>query len=669
MEDIRSFTTYFFTHFGGELTEDGGQILVQLPEPLQEFFGKKSLCLAFHPQNITEDSDLVTHGSFMLQKMSEYLEDRGTASSVELPINYTEKEKVPSELTFLNAESTKNRRVRSTKNGFIFNFLIDYVSDEKVGEIFSVGIDSDGNAWQPPDTRVRLVEPRSVPSADLHEGYEKAQLLVEERIKKKGADLEKEILHRLFRQINRLDSFYTEQIEDVRTRRGRRSLQDSEELAERLRQEFDLKVNEEKENHRLRVHVGLLSYQIWRVPFYNYELDFKLTTDANTETDSALPDETVRIELERNLYDTKLVFPSCFVCENPTHKVLLCQGGHATCEHHTRQCVQCGVWQCEKCGVDDCAECQETICEKCGEKCRICHKTLCRTHRLTCHISKDTVCPDCSHICKECGKLISTQHSEKCETCQGDVCHNCLQECSLCYSHICREHIYTCEQCGQIFCEKCLRACSECDKKLCRTHSWQCDECKRVFCDGHKEQNMIQCSVCQTDVCIRCQKVCDECGKSVCDAHAVTCSNCEKIYCKDHSYSCCICETPLCPEHGLTCLHCDNKVCHKHKKKCPICGETLCRNCTNHAGCCISCQEFRSARPIPRPKWILSAPKLPKQMKKIHNWREVVTKNNKIFMGFKGKNVFIAVFHRNGSLLRHSSKKLRTVMRVLQARD
>ncbi len=659
MEELRHFVIRFFTYFGSELSDEGEQIAVKLPEDLGRFFEREEIKIAFHPHHLSDDADLVTHGSYLLNRIYEYLSDHGIATFVELPKLFGKQVKIPSELNFPNSIIEKARTRSEGRYCFIFNFKIDYVSDEKLGQLYSICIDANGRQWKPPRVDLKFSEAKHIPSADLHEAYETVQVLVESHVKRQSVEIEKDILQRLFRQITRLDVFYSEQIADLRARRSGRGLQEIQDQIDLLQQEFQLKVDEETENHRLQVKLKLISYQIWKIPYLIHNLTLKLAVP-----EKKLPLESTELSFHRNLYNGQLEPTSCKICNLSCHTLFLCQNGHVACENHAFQCVECGIWECQDCGIAPCRECGSPVCSRCGGKCQVCGKFLCHTHRLSCHIDREAVCQDCSTICKDCRQITCPNHIERCSTCRQPVCQNCLRECSFCYAHVCQEHTYKCEVCGQIFCSNCIRSCLICGKAVCRSHSWECQQCGKSFCREDCAVHSSRCVVEEEEICIDCLKICDVCGHPVCSDHSIYCEKCNKTYCQNEAVKCYQCRKIICPIHYLSCQGCGHHICEKDISPCLICEEIFCNRCIDKKGRCPFCQQFRFAQPIELPE-VIEVAKLPLTIRKCTNWRKVISKRYQILLGFHREDVYVLLFDLEGQLIRQRTDNFAKIMQIM----
>ncbi len=665
MEELKQFVTQFFASQSSPIIVDGEQFTVLLAEPLSRYFGVEQLKLVFNPHHLTEETQLVTHGSFVLNKLAEYLAEHGVGAHIELPIRPDTLDRPPSELIFRNMLIHQTRRSRSralARYAFVFNFKIDYISDEKVGRLHALGLDAEGRWWQPPlDFTPAQAENPQVPSAELHAAYDAAQKLIEEHVRRESVQIEKDILQRLYRQINRLDIFYTEQIDSLRQRQTARAPHEIQEQIDRLQQEYQLKATEETENHRLRIKIQLVNYRIWRIPYQSYQLTLRSLQANNDET----PAHAIDFTFYRNLNDGRLEPVHCSVCRRETHMITVCRNDHLTCEDHAHECVDCGEWECDACGVGVCGECGATVCSSCSQKCRVCQKPLCRSHRLNCHISQETICQSCSIMCKECGQVTGLHHQEKCATCHQPTCAGCLQECSFCYAHTCREHTRKCEICGQIFCDNCVRACAVTGRLVCRSHSWECQSCGKSFSVEVRDQHGSKCTVSHREICIDCQKICDICGNTVSPAYSIYCEPCGKTYCRRDAKVCYESKKVICPIHHHICQSCSHPVSEDCITACRICEETYCAGCVDKKGRCRFCQQLRFVQPVHTLPPAIIAADLPSDVKKCADWRFVEAGLRQIYFGVAHQDVYIIVFDKDRRLIRSRKENFAKIMQIM----
>ena len=82
---MKDYTTDFFTYFGCALQQDGKVLSVHLTPELAQYFGKSTLRLVFQPEHLEKQTELVTHGSYLANRISDLLKSSGAKVSVTLP--------------------------------------------------------------------------------------------------------------------------------------------------------------------------------------------------------------------------------------------------------------------------------------------------------------------------------------------------------------------------------------------------------------------------------------------------------------------------------------------------------------------------------------------------------------------------------------------------------
>ena len=160
---------------------------------------------------------------------------------------------------------------------------------------------------------------------------------------------EAEILPRLYKTLNRLTSYYQQQIEEIY------DTHDPEGDRRRvLETDLQRKVAEEIENHRLRVQVELVGYAVLEVPLAVAEI---VLSDGG---------RTATVRVEQNRFDGSLRGAHCHACGRATVAVALDRNGHITCDDCIRQCATCQAIVCAACGVAPCPVCGKENCDECG---------------------------------------------------------------------------------------------------------------------------------------------------------------------------------------------------------------------------------------------------------------------------------------------------------------
>ena len=145
------------------------------------------------------------------------------------------------------------------------------------------------------DETGKLISPKLPPMTRLREYAEIARKYAIYHADLRCITLEAEVLPRLHKTLSRLKIYYDQQIEEV---------YDSHDLdgekRRMLEEDLERKIEEEVENHRLRVNARLFSYALVEVP--------------TATADITLSDgkRSVEIRVQRNLYDGTLERPECF---------------------------------------------------------------------------------------------------------------------------------------------------------------------------------------------------------------------------------------------------------------------------------------------------------------------------------------------------------------------
>lgn len=614
--NLYDFALSFFHTFGGSVTPrpGDGSLWVDLPDGLAEHFGKPALHLVFHNSESTSKTDLVAFGSRIFDQMLAFLERRGGVTLRQLPRRHQGADQLLRALQPQNAAVLGLKLEEEQERLYAFNWRITYRSDDKREELYTVVVDSQGNPTRL-DTPTRLddesagepsladllADSEALPPADddspqgntaLHRLPPMTQLArLAESARKYAlfhADvrcvaLEKEILPRLHKVLSRLTSYYEQQISEVYD-----SHDPQGEKRSALEEDLQRKIDEEVENHRLRVQLHLFSYAIVQAPV----AVANITLAAGTQT--------VVVRVTRNLYSGQMHTPPCHACGTPLSALVVDRAGHSLCDGCLRRCGACTDILCARCGVYNCPVCQEKRCESCSSYCWSCGQRACADHSSVCPVCADTVCHSCQESCAACGErqcrshlrvdgvtgaLICQRCAVRCPGCRQDSSH--LAQCSASGQRYCTDCITTCAGCrrligpgfatvdpgnGQPYCENCLAACPGCGEMVGATGQ--------------------QCHVCGTDCCGHCAQKCSQCAVLLCRADVRACSGCGALLCPEHSARCELGDEILCPVCDSACAECGYSHCTVHSRRCTVCLQTYCAACVGEDEFCEMCREF-----------------------------------------------------------------------------
>ncbi len=491
--DLRRFTLDFFAFFGATVRQAdapvAGCLLVELDEKLAAHFGKPALQLCFHHADAAAGYDLVAHGSRMFDRMLAYLNGRGASALLDLPSRYAGSEELLTAVRPLNASIADLHMSEQVQRLFVFNWRITYRSDDKREELYTVALDEEGRrlrlageagataagtdavdleALFADVTSSQIMSPQTVPApegehsadgANGDNGAEEAELTPTRRLPPMTqlarlaemarkiaiyhADIrcvayEAEVLPRLYRTLNRLTTYYGQQIEEVYDAHD-----PTGEKRRALELDLERKIAEEVENHRLRVEVLLFSYAVFNLPVAVAEMTF-------SDGGHAAP-----LRVLRNRYSGVLERPRCHACGAEASALAVDRNGHLTCDDCIQQCATCQEIVCVACGVAPCPVCGKENCDSCGVMCWACGERACPEHISTCPICGDSVCHACQTECAACGtrQCRSHLHTDAVRTAEGEyqlICSACAVRCPACQQY--SAAIETCAASGQRFC-------------------------------------------------------------------------------------------------------------------------------------------------------------------------------------------------------------------------
>lgn len=426
--------------------------------------------------------------------------------------------------------------------------------------------------------------PRLPPMTQLVRMAETARKFAVYHADLRCATHEAEILPRLYKALNRLTTYYGQQIEEMRD--------DSDPNGDKrlaLEADLDRKRAEEIENHRLHVHVELCGYAILYLPTAVAEM---------TLTDGAR-DARLRVRLDR--YSGALTRPTCHACGRETEDVILCRNGHVACDDCLRQCASCGDVLCAACGVEPCPVCGQEHCDQCGSACWACGGRACPEHQSRCPVCGDAVCHACQAECAACGVRQCRSHLRADAVLNDDggtrlVCAACAVRCPGCNQYSAR--MGTCTISGQRFCNNCLVTCRECGNvvgpgfyvrdldgaAVCRNCVVTCPTCGAVTSDTSP------CATCGAPTCASCGRRCSVCGKLYCQEHSEVIAACGHVLCHHHAGVCAIGNEPVCTICSEPCAICESTFCTHHQVACRWCGHSYCSRCVGpNNGLCITC--------------------------------------------------------------------------------
>lgn len=666
------FAADYFKLFGAQIeanSQAGAETLqVTLPEDLAEYFGQPTFSLCFHSDGIEQGHELVAHGSRVFDRMMGYLERRSAFAVQHLPLRFSDGDALMRSLHPANA-SVHDLHIHEQRTFlFLYYWRITYRADDKRQEIFTVLLDQEGQRlalWEEPgapgdapDLRQMLADASPMELEQNEEGHLLPPKLpplthlvrlaeTARRYAIYHADLrcvthEAEILPRLHRTLNRLTSYYQQQIEEVYDAHD-----PDGEKRRALEEDLGRKIAEEVENHRLRVQVELIGYVALQQPVAVLEMTL---TDGKRSA-------TTRVV--QNQYTGAIHRPTCHACNAPLTAVALDKNGHLTCDNCIEQCATCHEIVCQRCGLEPCPVCGRENCDSCGIACWACGARTCTDHISRCPRCGDLVCHTCQSACAACGELQCRSHLHADAVAGEDgsyalICPACAIRCPGCQQFSAQTDV--CSASGQTFCRNCLTACTHCGKPLgpgfyvrdvvdqrpycptcidacpgCGGHAARLESCSvsgigycancivhcsgcgctlgptrylvseidnKPYCAsclkecpncGRLTPQRVACGECGATGCPRCTEKCAVCGKHFCAKHLHAVQACGHKLCAAHAGHCGVGGELVCPLCDETCAICDRLYCEEHAKHCVQCGQEYCRECVRSNGLCDTC--------------------------------------------------------------------------------
>jgi len=544
---MKQFVADFFKSLGSEVKDQGHLLEVHLSPELAKYFDRPTLRLVFNSQYLTEDTELVTYGSYVFNLIYDLLRDRGGKTFIKLPKRVSAtKQPHPEGLRFCNGEVVRKRTQSTYRVEFYFNFKITYWFDEKIEEIYSLKIDSRGEVTRcaTPFPELFLETVRLVAQGELEdrkprppfsqkkmiEWYQRCLKEVEAYAREQSVKYQEKLVERLYKNLSRLDVYYRQSRDEVT---GTDEKQKEKKL-ELLQQEYQLKVEEELDNHRIQVLISLINFCSVQTPILSRR--FLLKAYGKEQ----------ELVLSKNLFSGQLEYPACDSCGAELQVAGICGlQSHITCDKCLGHCWECDQDVCSSCGLQRCEYCQAGICAECVRICHDCGRWFCNQHILGCRLCRVEFCEACARVCQVCNWTLCSRHLVKCMACEAEICSRCTTSCAHCEEEVCHIHLLACSFCGQLTCTNCVEVCEVCGCQICTRHAFTCtltekrlcpkdsDRCQTCHARVHKDY-IRSCDIGREKICALCAEICSRCQLPFCDEHSdelKTCDTCGEIYC------------------------------------------------------------------------------------------------------------------------------------------
>lgn len=415
---MKSFLKQFFEINRSEIKESANRLSVKLSGELREHFKQDALELVFDAQDVDEKSELVTHGSYVLNTVYSFLQDRGGKIVSRLEERYKPtKEELLSLLRIDNGKVASLKTKKEKAVDILFNFKVTYLSDEKMEDIFTLGVDTSGAVFESGDYYTPAVMKDVVPlqqkgSMDISRKEIEIQFreclkAASDKAQEYGKTLQNEILKRLHRNIARIKGYYTAQVQELH-----RNQPSYEEKRIHLEREQERKLKEEIDNHKLRIVLKLLSYHIIE----------RSEVRISAKFESPLSRSESALEMVYDPYQGVMDFGSCPVCHSNMERIILSDDGKIGCSHCSYACSTCKKHYTDLQHASSCSVCNDPLCTRCLTLCTTCRQPVCEKHQHVCSVGNELICATCLTVCKVCNRELCTDHTFTCHATHETVC-------------------------------------------------------------------------------------------------------------------------------------------------------------------------------------------------------------------------------------------------------
>ena len=368
---------------------------VVIPDEYADYFDGESyfnLSFDFDVAKQHEGSELVTYGSYFLDRVFDLASHRGLTCKRHIIDEDVETRNLPQKMKgkiiFRNCRAAFVSNAHILYHYMLFNFKVSYISDERIDRIVRVLVnlntghaDNDmlkaiESAFFTDDSHIDYTVEKT---RSIDDAYHAASLALEERIQPTIHELNGKIKRRLADEKNRIMEYYDETDSELNLKRDRlvqsgrmeglKSIDDKLHVSEIERQR---RLNEIEEKNALKVSVMLFSAsQISQTKIRN-EYSVK---KGKIERKAYVVWNPVLNSVESLI---------CEICDSETTKVDLCSNSHLGCTSCVRTCSVCAAHLCTDCGMTECKVCSDPLCDDCKTVCEKCGDVLCQKHVESC---------------------------------------------------------------------------------------------------------------------------------------------------------------------------------------------------------------------------------------------------------------------------------------------
>ncbi len=430
---IKPFIIDFFKITNSNCHEENGVLNVELSDNLKEIFRLPSLRLVFDPHNVSEDTELVCHGSYVLNTIHQYLQEHGLKTVSRLSDRFKPlPEEIRKMVQIENGEVTQIKLKKVRTVDLIFNFKVSYLSDEKSEVIYRTGVDRHGVIFQADlyykdeqmksdMTSLSQLGPLDISRKTIESHFRDCLKAVSEQSRTHSKSIQNDILKRLHRNVSRIKGYYTAQIEELHANQP-----SYEEKRISIEREYLHKLEEEIANHRLRIIIKLINMQAVERSEIEVHIRF---SDGQSLTERPY-------QMIFDTYTGELDYGLCPVCQASMEKIVITSRMEAACQHCSYTCNKCGKVKGDIQRASRCHQCDVVLCPECVIFCHDCNKPACDSHSDLCSIGNEWICDECRKKCTVCEKTLCAEHAFTCVKTGKNICY---------------EHRIICGNCRKVF--------------------------------------------------------------------------------------------------------------------------------------------------------------------------------------------------------------------------
>ncbi len=562
MTDVKEFCLHAFSLFGAGMSEEpDGTITVSVCSALSDLFeGRQTLHLAFDDTQAQSDTDLVTAGSYVVDRLITAVRQRGDCAVISLePVNGL----TPSPAANIrNADIIFQASHRVDSEYLLVLFHVSLISDENEERLYYACVDMNTGTIRDFDHSV-LWQARSIDSSKdkqiddtlLSRAFHTAKSASEQFTKDWAVSVQQSIDRRLASEIQRLNKYYADLYTDAVSKHKNADVRLVHKRSVKLSDTID------RVNHKYDIAKELLQHSP-QEPIakqtanrlkaiskaenrltLKYILDGAVSTEGEAETKAVNQAAEIASKLEAKTDDPAIRFEKLENLRSAEISALHQKGDMSDASPSKTEAIASmeelqSRFDAEK--VKRIGELEDKFLLKAVTK-------------ATCAsiISYPSTVYDYVAVSGDA----KASFSSTCDLITGKVVG---PECGVCHEHFSDGVVCSC---NRMVCDHCAKPCSSCGKHMCAACS------------------SVTCQVCGQPICDDCCSDCSVCGKTVCTKHATKCACC-----------------------GVVC-------CSKHNEVCVVCGERTCRSCMGDAHICVTCANlFPATSSIPALEYILGRP-------------------------------------------------------------